>query len=70
MYKNIVGGGGSAKANEKLASNSSKVPDELLHRIVSDLEDLKRNGGGSSSGKGKDSSYRYLDDKTLYSTDG
>jgi len=70
MYKNIVGGGGSTKAGEKMASKGSQVPDELLHRIVNDLEDLKRNGGGSSQGKGKDSSYRYLDDKTLYSTDG
>ena len=70
MYKNIVGGGSSAKSGEKMASNSSKISDEILHRIVNDLEDLKRNGGGSSQGKGKDSSYRYLDDKTLYSTDG
>jgi hypothetical protein len=66
MYKSIVG---NTKAGEKIASNNSKVPEELLHRIVEDLEDLKRNGG-NSQGKGKDSSYRYLDDKTLYSTDG
>ena len=46
------------------------MSDDLLHQIVRDLEDLKRNGGTGSSGKGKDQSYRYLDDKTLYSTDG
>jgi len=46
MYKNIVGG--SAKGSEKMASKGSQVPEELLHRIVNDLEDLKRNGGGSS----------------------
>ena len=69
MYKSIVGGANSTKAGEKIAANS-KVSDELLHRIVNDLEDLKRNGGSNSSSKGKDSSYRYLDDKTLYSTDG
>jgi len=47
MYKNIVGDG--AKAGEKVASKGSNVSDELLHRIVSDLEDLKRNGGGGGS---------------------
>jgi hypothetical protein len=34
MYKNIVGGGGSSKAGEKIASSNSKVSDDLLHRIV------------------------------------
>ena len=44
MYKSIIG---NNKAGEKIASNNSKVPEELLHRIVEEIEDLKRNGGGS-----------------------
>ena len=45
---------------------SSGNHDRLLETIVDDLEVLKRNQGNSEK---RDSNYRYLDDKTLYSSD-
>ena len=62
MYKNIVG-------NTKGSENMSKTygnNDKLLEAMADQIDDLKKNQG---SGDRKDSNYRYLDDKTLYSSD-
>ena len=72
-YKQVMGkpGGNSALAQSLLAGNDT----ELLRRIVRDLEDIKRSGGVSNSGPATGTSasrdaYKYMDDKTLYSSDG
>lgn len=61
-------GAGSSMMAEELMKGGMPSPD-TLKSIVDDLEEIKRKGiqGGSTLGKKDD--YRYLDDKTLYSTD-
>jgi hypothetical protein len=41
-----------------------------LQKIIEELESLKKQRDGSGEGTGKGDQYKYLDDKTLYSSDG
>ena len=43
--------------------------DEVLRRIVQDLDDIKLQQSGSNNKGKKENQYKYLDDKSLYSTD-
>lgn len=62
------GGANSALAQSLLAGDDT----ELLRRIVRDLEEIKRNGVSAAPANGSRNrdSYKYMDDKTLYSSDG
>ena len=64
-YKHMSGG---SHQSEELMKGSMPSPD-TLKSIVEELEELKRKGVSGGSTIGKKDDYRYLDDKTLYSTD-
>lgn len=64
-YKQIMG-------DQKASANMSQVmgagSDQVLMKIMQDLDDLKLQQQGDSR-KQKEDSFKYLDDKSLYSTD-
>ena len=62
---NHLSKGGSNQMAEQLMQGSQISP-ETVRNIVEDLERVKMRGSGAS---GQKDEYRYLDDKTLYSTD-
>jgi len=59
--------GGNAKQSQQLNQTLGGGSDEVLKRIVSDLNDIKHTKGGRNTRQ--DTQYKYLDDKALYSTD-
>jgi len=61
--------GGSAGTSEQMANAKASGSDEVLRKIVQDLEDLKLNQS-HNAGSTRESKYKYLDDKALYSSDG
>lgn len=65
MYKNIMG---DQKSSTNMGNVLGAGSDEVLKRIVQDLDDLKTQQAGSLEKK-RDENYKYLDDKSLYSTD-
>ena len=66
-YNHLSRGGSSQQMAESLMNNGQLSPDSLKN-IVRDLENLKKKEGSGLENSGKNE-YRYLDDKTLYSTD-
>jgi regulator of protease activity HflC (stomatin/prohibitin superfamily) len=60
--------GGNAKQSSQLGQSLGGGSDEILRRIVADLTDLKSENSKKQN-KAKES-FKYLDDKSLYSTDG
>ena len=70
MYKHIVGGNSMSSAKMAKAMQAGNT-DPALRQILQDLEKLKHSqAGGVQTSKVGDDQYKYLDDKTLYSTDG
>jgi len=62
--------GGSAGKSEQLNQALGSGSDEVLRRIVQDLDDIKMQQSSDGSKGKKENQYKYLDDKSLYSTDG
>jgi hypothetical protein len=67
MYKSIIGGGGDPKAVQEMASlGGNNELSSLLNKIINDVDGLKQQQG---SNKGGSDRFKYLDDRSLYSTD-
>ena len=64
MYKSIIG----EKKSTSLSKESNNGNDAALRRIAQDLDELKHERAGAS-GQRESAQYRYLDEKTLYSSD-
>ena len=69
-YQQMSGGRKSSALSESLMAGNDT---DLLRTIVSDLENIKQGGGATQTTAGRSmsrDSYKYMDDKALYSSDG
>lgn len=70
MYKHIVGGNQNNSMKMARALQAGNT-DPSMQKIMQELEELRNlQAGGINAGREKGDNYKYLDDKTLYSTDG
>ena len=69
MYKQIVGGNSMSSAKMAKALQAGNT-DPAMRQIVEDLQKLKHAQALGNQANTGDDQYKYLDDKTLYSTDG
>ena len=67
LYKQIMGG--NQAQSEHLSQVMGSGSDEVLRRIVQDLDDIKMQQSGQITKGKKENQFKYLDDKSLYSTD-
>ena len=70
-YKHIMSG--SDQTTGDLFEGGNSPNDQTLSKIIAELQDIKdqqRSGMDNRNANRGDQKYKYIDDKTLYSTDG
>lgn len=69
VYNNMSGGGSGARQSQQITQGLAGGSEDVLRRIVHDLDQLKGQISDKKQNKVADR-FKYLDDKNLYSTDG